>query len=95
MKLINTATSITRSYADLLARSLRALTSRGIDALLSAVLLTIYSLFRKLCLVAAAACLVAGFWKPHCFALAALLWLVSGLFSDTVNDMEDSVQEEM
>ena len=94
MKLIDTTTSITRSYADLLARSLRALTSRGIDALMSAVLLTIYSVFRKLCLVAAAACLVAGFWKPHCFALAALLWLVSGLFSDTVNEMEESALED-
>lgn len=94
MRLIDTAINITRSYTDLVARYLRALTARGIEALATAILLTVYSGFRKLCLVAAVFCLAAGFWKPHCFIMAPMLWIVSGLFGDTVVDMEESTRED-
>lgn len=82
-----------RNALALIKRFVRAVRHRDADEITLAVAAISTEALWLLMWACAVTCLVAGFFKPHCFVTAAFFVIIATILRDTTSDIQSSVWE--
>lgn len=85
----NKVERVLRNTRALIGRLALAVRHRDEAEVLKATIMLVENSAWMLCVLSVAACLVAGFFKPHCFVMAGVCLVVAGIIRANIEDFRN------